>query len=109
MSEQNVAILSPNAEFQLPRDVHTRIDRFSLLPAPEVGEGHRVVVMANVTATTSDSRNVNINVAVASFIVGQDFDQQCNIIVAPSDKCVLTTLGAPVPIQILYTRFKEKK
>jgi hypothetical protein len=67
--------------------------------------GSRLTVMARVKSTTKDGRTVENEVAITSFIIGQDYDQSADLLIAPSETAVLHIVGPPVPIQILYAQF----
>lgn len=59
--------------------------------------------MAHVTSPTADQRTAQIDVAIASFIIGRDYDQSSDILISPVDRCVLTCLGPQIPVQLLYS------
>ncbi|KAK8853933.1 hypothetical protein M9Y10_016480 [Tritrichomonas musculus] len=108
MNEQNppinrcVGIIQPNIPFQIPSESHIRITNFTILSDDDTLSGSRTTIMANVKALTSDKREVEMNVAVSSFIIGIDYDQSCNLIISPTDQCTLTIVGTNVPIQMIY-------
>lgn len=84
----------------------TRIDRMSIIADDSTiieYFNQRVSILVNVSSLSSDGRHINIECAIGSFIIGQDFDHSCNIIFSSSDNCTLSTVGAPVQIQVLYT------
>lgn len=108
MNEQNpsinrcVALINPDAPFEIPSESYVRITNFSILSDDESFNGSRVTIMANVKAQTKDKREIDMDVAISSFIIGNDYDQPCNIIISPSDKCTLRIIGANIPIQMIY-------
>lgn len=89
----------------MPGDVYVRIERFSLLDDYPDLEGQRLSIMAHVTSPTLDGGTTQMNVAIASFLIGRDFDQSCDLIIAPTDKCTLGVVGPDVPVQIIYSKF----
>ena len=104
-NNQFAAVVKPGEVFEVASDCYTRIERFSILSDYTPFAGQRVSVMASVDAPTVDGRTVNMNVAVASFIVGRDFDQNCELVISPADKCKLSVVGAPVEMQMLFSKF----
>jgi hypothetical protein len=98
---QCVAFIPPGGEFTVPSTSNIRLDRFSLLDDHPAGE--RLTVMAHVTSPTGDQRTAQMDVAIASFIIGQDYDQSSDILISPVDTCVLTCLGPHIPVQLLYS------
>jgi hypothetical protein len=98
---QCVAFVPGGGEFTVPFTNNIRLDRFSLLDEQPAGE--RLTVMAHVRSPTTDRRTAQMDVAIASFIIGQDYDQSSDIVISPADRCVLTCLGPQVPVQLLYS------
>lgn len=99
------AVIKPDDALELPSDSYVRIERFSILSDHTQFVGQRVSVMASVDAQTADGRAINMNTAIASFIIGRDFDQNCELVISPSDKCKLSLVGAPVTVQMLFSKF----
>ena len=106
-NNQFVAVLRPGESFVVPSSCYVRIERFSVLEETPRLSGQRVCVMAEVETKTPDRRTVTMKAAIASLIIGKDFDQSCDLVISPSDRTVLTILGTPVPLQMLYTKFPK--
>lgn len=97
-----VALIQPNIPFQIPSENYARITNFSILSEDEELIGSRVIIMANVKSQTNDKREIEMNTAITSFIIGSEYDQSCNLLFSPTDQCTLTIVGAQVPIQMIY-------
>lgn len=102
---QCFSVLRPGEEYVVPSaDGHVRIERLTVLGDPSPAAPQRLVVMAHNTARTVDGRDVAFEVAIASFVPGRDFDQQCDLLFSPADRCVLTLRGdGAQSVQIQYT------
>ncbi|OHS99978.1 hypothetical protein TRFO_33503 [Tritrichomonas foetus] len=98
-------IIQPDTPFSIESKGHIRIEQLSILSDDESLNGSRVTVMAHVLANTSDRRQIAMDVAISSFIIGRDYDQPMNLVISPTDKCTLTIVETQVPIQILYSCF----
>ena len=106
-NNQFAEIIRPGSVFGVPTSYYVRIERFSILSDHTPFKGQRLCVVADVDAPTQDGRTVNMNVAVASFIIGKDFDQNCDLVVSPTDRCKLSLTGPPVEVQVLFSKFPE--
>ena len=104
---QNVVVLETGEEFEIPSGCYVRLERFSILEDYPDLEGQRVSVLMHVDAPTSDGRTATMNAAINSFIIGKDFEQVSDLIIAPSDEATMKVVGAPVKVQVLFTKFPE--
>ena len=105
MPVQSSVLISPDSPFEIKSEGYVRIDQFSLLEDFESQKGSRFVIFADVTTQTHDKREVKMNVAISSFVIGRDFSQSCNLMISPSDKCILSIQGAKVPVQMMITSY----
>lgn len=103
--KQKVMILYPNKKFELVPTSHIRLEKFTIIKDDPQYIGQRLIILADVTTTTLDKRKINLNVAIASMIIGKEYEQNLDLILSPVDHCILTIQGPPLPIQILFTEF----
>jgi hypothetical protein len=102
---QRVAVISPGGSFDVPATGHVRIERFSILDDHPRSDGQRVTVIADAHVPTLDRGPTGITVAVASFVIGRDYDEPVEFLIGPADRCTLRCIGVEVPVQVIYSVF----
>lgn len=102
MNYRNSDMIQPGVPYTIKSDNYIRIKQFSIFPENDQFIGDRITIMANVKTLTNDKREIEMNAALTSFIVGEDFDQQCDLVISPMDNCTLTVIGSQIPVQIIY-------
>jgi hypothetical protein len=100
----SIAVIPPGGTFSIPPNSHIHLQRISIIDDCPDLSGRRLTLIAHVTSPTEDGRTVQMDVALASFILGQDYDQSTDIMFAPVDQCVITTIGPEVAVQLLYSK-----
>jgi hypothetical protein len=102
---QRAAVIPPGGSFSIPPGGHVRVERFSILDDHPSLSGRRLTVMAHVQVPTLDRGPALINVAVASFVIGRDYDQGVEFLIGPVDRCGLNCVGPAVAVQVIYSLF----
>lgn len=99
-------LISPQEPLELQHESYIRIESLSVSAsytqlAKFIHE--RISIMLHVSTVSHTNREINIDASIASFIIGKDFEHECNLLLSPADECSFFTLGPPIPIQIKYS------
>lgn len=96
-------VISTGQSKKIAEDCIVRIELFSITTENPSCIGQRVTIFADVEQTTKDKRLIHNKVAIASLVVGTDWDQPVDLMFNPSDRASICCEGADVEIQCIFT------
>lgn len=104
---QKIAIIRGEQSFKLAGDQYIRFERFIIVDDYPEYAGQRLTIMAHVDTIGIQGNMIKMDVAIASFVIGQNYDQEANHIISAADKTVLSVVGPSIPIQVQFTLYNS--
>ena len=102
---QQTSIITLDKPFHVPHDTYIKLERFTIIDDNPDFEGQRINIIAHGNTPKKDGQAMMTNVPISSFIVGQDYEQEANIVLSPIDDIDISMTGPNLKIQVLYSHY----
>jgi len=93
-------------EYLIPNNCLLKLEKLVMVNDYPEYQGQRAIVMAHTTSK-GRGKEFKVSVAIASFIIGKDYEQNINILLNPSDQCFLELTGPNIVIQLQYSTIEQ--
>ena len=98
-----VEVISSSKPFSFPQDNYKKVKSFIIVDDNELYAGQRITIMAEVrTISVKKQKEFFQNIAIASFIVGKDFQEEVDLLFGPADNTTIKVIGPDINIQMRY-------
>lgn len=101
-------MISPSKSFSFPPENYKKIKSFIVAEDNELYVGQRISIIAEVrTVSVKKQKEFFQSIAIASFIIGKDFQEDVDLLFGPADNTTIKVIGPEINIQMRYAELDE--
>ena len=100
---QHTFVITTETPFHVPHHTYIKLERFTIINDNSDYDGQRINIIAHGKTPKKDGQVMISNVPISSFIVGQDYEQEANLLLSPVDDVDISMSGPDLSIQVLYS------